>query len=108
MAWDQASVTDFLRGPLLSSWPGRIVVVLMLLPFFLGILCWLAPGMTERHLFLAWGPALMLWPLMIFIQFVKLCDSNALGGRWEWVMLPLVAFFPFVSPYVQLYLKSTW
>ena len=108
MDWGQASVGDFLRGPLFGSWPGRIALGLMALPFFLGLWCWVEPAVTRQYLALAWGPALMIWPAVIFVQFVKACDSTAPGPRWEWTMVLLVALFPYVLPYLQLYVTQAW
>lgn len=101
LGWYGASLSAFFQGPVLHTVEGLIVLVGGGLSLLFAVMGWLAPAWLFLHPAKSSGQIVLfaMWPLILFVYFVKFCGPHFRSGTYNRVALLVIAGIPFYAAY---------
>ena len=101
LGWYGASFSAFVRGPLLHTWEGLIVLVGSGLSLLFAVLGWFAPAWLHLHPAKSSGQVAMfaMWPVLLLVYFVYFCAPHFRTRAHNSIALLVIAGMPFYAVY---------
>lgn len=96
MNWDRQPISAFIRGPLIHTVEGWIVVGGTLVCVLLALVAWLSPGVVGVPPGKANAPLFLfaVWPVCLCTTFVAMCGPEFHSRVFTVVFLLFSAAFP--------------
>lgn len=97
MDWARVNLRAFIRGPLVGTPEGLLVLIGTSLSLLFAGLSWYAPGLVGLRPQLATGNALIfaIWPVPLFVGYVAFCSPDFRPTVFSIAMVFCMAAFPF-------------
>lgn len=101
LGWFGASLPVFFQGPILHTMEGLIVLFGSGVSLLFALLAWLAPSWVFLRPAESSGHVILfgMWPMVLFVFFVKLCAPHFRTRIFTSVAMLTVAGIPFFKAY---------
>ncbi|MBC9248960.1 hypothetical protein A9179_01600 [Pseudomonas alcaligenes] len=98
MNFSQQPISTILKGPLLSTPQGIACILFSAVAIITGTLYLLLPASLSSHKFLGFGGAIFIWPVLLFVIFVKHSMNDFRPSWWATAMVSFYGLIPFAIP----------
>lgn len=101
MGWYGESVSAVFRGPVLHTPEGWVLIAGSITSLVLAILACFAPSWVALNPIRSSANAALfgLWPVLLFVAYVKFCGPDFQPSRFGLLMMVCAAGFPFYLAY---------
>lgn len=94
-------VSELIRGPLVSTPQGVACIIFSLVAVTAGVLYCLLPEELASSKVLSFGLSLFLWPVLLFVLFVKHSSKDFRSSWGATGNVSLFGLLPYVAPYLR-------
>ena len=101
MDWSQQPLLSFLRGPVIGTRDGRLILIGSCVSLIFALLAWISPGAINLT-----GPSFLgeiiifsLWPAILFVLYVAFCSPDFRPNWLTSLFIAIAACFPFYLVY---------